>query len=71
VLPAYREGKKIRRWSWNQDNNFGKNSGGILYFSGIDLASDDWEIVEEPKAKVKRWLWVVFKKFSKTSQSYY
>ena len=63
VLPALREGKKIRRNFWREDTYFYKNHLGTIIFKngGEDtyyydltclLDSNDWEIVKEPK-KVK------------------
>lgn len=63
VLPALREGKKIKRSSWGKDTYFYKNHQGtfIVKNGGADgyyynlsylLNSDDWEIIKETK-KVK------------------
>lgn len=63
VLPALRNGKKIRRSFWREDTYFYKNDQGNFIFKngGADeyyynltclLFSGDWEIVKEPK-KVK------------------
>lgn len=63
VLPALREGKKIRRNFWREDTYFYKNHlGTIIFKNGSEdtyyydlsclLNSNDWEIVKEPK-KVK------------------
>jgi hypothetical protein len=47
VLPALREGKKVRRKSWDT-NTFitNPNLGNIATTS---LMADDWEVCEEPK----------------------
>ena len=63
VLPAFREGKKIRRKFWSNEAYIRK--GKIFVFERVideyndvyvltinDLWADDWEIVKEPK-KVK------------------
>lgn len=63
VLPALRNGKKLRRSFWREDTYFYKNHQGTFIFKngGEDtyyyhltclLDSDDWEVIEEPK-KVK------------------
>ena len=59
VLPALREGKKIRRKCMSDkyyriDNNHIYDNIGQLYTFGVeaDILQDDWEIVEEKK-KVK------------------
>lgn len=63
VLPALREGKKVRRSFWRKDTYFYKNHQGIFIFKngGVDeyyyhlsclLDGDDWEIIKEKK-KVK------------------
>ena len=63
VLPALREGKKIKRNFWREDTYFYKNHQGTIIFKngGEDtyyynltllLDSNDWEIVKEKK-KVK------------------
>ena len=63
VLPALREGKKIRRNFWREDTYFYKNHlGTIIFKNGSEdtyyydlsclLNSNDWEIVKESK-KVK------------------
>ena len=60
VLPALREGKRIKRNTWPcykycyvKDNHI-VNQNGELYVFGVeaDILQDDWEIVKEPK-KVK------------------
>lgn len=60
VLPALREGKKIRRKSWGRVHSFiiikddslvdDYRCNVVIY--AYDLKADDWEIVEEKK-KVK------------------
>lgn len=51
VLPALREGKKIRRANSIVKIDFTENTFCML--SSVDLlGADDWEIIEEPK-KVK------------------
>ena len=63
ILPALREGKKIRRNFWREDTYFYKNHlGTIIFKNGSEdtyyydlsclLNSNDWEIVKESK-KVK------------------
>lgn len=60
VLPALREGKKIRRKSWNKrnyivvekDNLIVDENDYAIPFCIDDFSVDDWEIVEEKK-KVK------------------
>jgi hypothetical protein len=63
VLPALREGKKIRRRVWPSLTAL-ELKGGCIFFNedfhektSLDFyfKFDDWEIVKE---KVKRWLWV-------------
>ena len=60
VLPALREGKKVRRKSWREDTYFYKNHlGDIIFKNGGEdtyyydltclLDSNDWEIVKEKK----------------------
>lgn len=43
VLPAFREGKKIRRKSWNPEVYF------AYALTPETILEDDWEVVEEPK----------------------
>lgn len=60
VLPALREGKKVRRKSWNKrnyivvkkDNLIVDENDYAIPFCIDDFSADDWEIVEEKK-KVK------------------
>ena len=66
VLPALREGKKIRRKAYPPDyyicledkvlkafiSYYNRLTGGIKLISR-DLLADDWEIIEEKKKKVK------------------
>ena len=59
VLPALREGKKIRKVSWWEGHYFKLASDGIVdqegknfTFGKDDFTCDDWEIVEQKK-KVK------------------
>ena len=59
VLPALREGKKIRRTFWWEGHYFKLTSDGIVDQEGKnfiigkdDLFADDWEVVKEIK-KVK------------------
>lgn len=55
VLPALREGKKIRRKCFAENYFLDKNDCIIDIFETFEelLEHDDWEIVEEPKQKVK------------------
>lgn len=67
MLPAVREGKKIRRKNWYKNSFLVKGmSGGFealfrdngqMYTEYISIFAEDWEIfeepVEEPKQKVK------------------
>ncbi len=47
VLPALREGKKVRRKSWAARDYI---VGGSSYeLSACSLMADDWEVYEEPK----------------------
>jgi hypothetical protein len=57
VMPALREGKRMRRKGWDKGiftlaakSYFGEINLAI-YVS--DILEDDWEILEEPKKKVK------------------
>ena len=59
VLPALREGKKIRKASWWEGHYFKLASDGIVdqdgksfTFGKDDLCCSDWEVVKETK-KVK------------------
>lgn len=64
ILPALREGKKVRRKDWDieyficRDGNSIRCHDGSLYF-GAYILKDDWEIYEvplevaKPKKKVK------------------
>ena len=61
VLPALREGKKIRRKSWKREECFFVIKNGSLvddhgysafFYLGGSLLEEDWEIVKEKK-KVK------------------
>ncbi len=62
VLPALREGEKIKRKIWYEDINYiilNENKEIISFKWGIydalsikDLLADDWEVIEEPN-KVK------------------
>lgn len=54
VLPALREGKKIRRKEWQKTHYYiGSRFCDVGYeLSLTDLLADDWEIVKEKK-KVK------------------
>lgn len=69
VLPALRAGKKIRRGFWSKGSYIEIIDGNIFsygpYYSvnniewvgeRADLLSDDWEIYEEPKPKIKKYL---------------
>jgi len=59
VLPAFREGKKIRRKCWPNSTYYFSLSSSRIHIDEADITLDDWEIVpDEPKPKVKRWLWV-------------
>ena len=58
VLPALREGKKIRRKSWKREECFFVIKNGSLvddhgyiasYYLNALLMEEDWEIVEEKK----------------------
>ena len=60
VLPALREGKKIRRTFWWEEHYFKLTNDGIVDQEGKnftigkdDLCCLDWEIVEVKKKKVK------------------
>lgn len=48
VLPALGEGKKIKRKIWGPDQ--------CMWFNDESLNSDDWEIVEDKKEKLKELL---------------
>lgn len=58
VLPAFREGKAIRRKCWYPERYLCLKNMRTILSSSVDIDTDDWEIVEPPKQKVKRWLWV-------------
>jgi hypothetical protein len=47
VLPAFREGKKIRRDAWDEKDYVVINGGFEL--SDRSIMANDWEIVPEPK----------------------
>jgi hypothetical protein len=47
VLPALRDGKKVRRKAWGENDYIAISSPFEL--SDGSLMRDDWEIVEEPK----------------------
>ena len=47
VLPALREGKKVRRTSWVSTTHIKAKGDYFLDVSGC--LADDWEIVDEPK----------------------
>lgn len=53
VLPAFRDGKEVRRASWaNKDftlsfDDLDNSYPHSLYFN--DIFADDWEIIEEPE----------------------
>ncbi len=49
------EGISVKRKTWS--HIFMIEKGVSQQFSQISMVADDWEIVEEPKKKVKRWLW--------------
>lgn len=69
VLPAFRDGKEVRRASWaNKDftlsfDDLDNSYPHSLYFN--DIFADDWEIIEEPepdweyiiKNKCLCWFW--------------
>lgn len=58
ILPALREGKKVRRKEWcvngfiYKDGNFIRCHDNSLFY-GSYILNDDWEIYELPKKKVK------------------
>ena len=57
ILEAFRSGKKIKRTSeYGEYSNTDPSRFGIAY---IALQADDWEIIEVPKQKVKRYKWAV------------
>jgi hypothetical protein len=56
VLPALREGKKVRRVAWDSakwvsfvGGDAWLSTGRRVTFGGYLLITDDWEIVQEPK----------------------
>lgn len=51
VLPAFREGKKIRRGGWPELTVFTKvrSMGDVGALDSCDIYANDWEVVEEPK----------------------
>ncbi len=53
VLPALEQGKKIRMLSWVKGSSIDKDSKYIQFFSASDLLTSEWEILDEPKPKVK------------------
>ena len=56
ILPALREGKKVRRGCWHQDISSIENTNSFRV-AMHDLIQQDWEIIEEPKKhEVKFWV---------------
>jgi len=62
ILPALRGGKKIKRLIWEKDYLYRdgdylcsacNNGKEIDFYSSAIFEVDDWEIIEEPKQKVK------------------
>lgn len=60
ILPALREGKKIRKASWRKGHYFELTPDGIIdqegrgfVLSRCDLLCNDWEVVKVPTRKIK------------------
>lgn len=61
VLGALKEGKKIRRKEWEdiglfvycKNKKFYSDKNNPYFFPDTEIFEDDWEIIEEPKKKVK------------------
>lgn len=69
LIEALKSGKKIRRHSreiWIDLNHFNVES-----WSTESVLANDWEIEPEEKKKVKRWLWMVQRKFKKDNFQIY
>lgn len=48
VLPALREGKKVRRMSWHEDSHWNLKVLRGSAPRAIEWLADDWQVVEEP-----------------------
>ncbi len=49
VLPAFRQGKEIRRKCWGEGNKTRLSRDTI--FNCFEVNADDWEIVENPSER--------------------
>lgn len=57
VFEIQENGKKVRRPNWRPHHDAETLYGLYRSCDEFDFRATDWEILEEPKPKVKRWLW--------------